>query len=60
MKYADARKLRNGDKVIAKDTGESVKVLNIFIPACMPYPTVIIEGVGLKSGRSEWIHKEIE
>ena len=60
MKFADARKLHNGDEVIAKDTGESIRVLSICVPDTLHKPTVIFEGLGDKEGHGEWIHTEVK
>lgn len=60
MKYADAKKLHNGDEVIAKDTGESIRVLKVFLPKNTPKQLIIIEGQGDKEGHGEWIHTEVK
>ncbi len=60
MKYADATKLHSGDEVIAKDTGESIKVLSVCIPETLPKRLVIIEGLGEKEGHGEWLHTEVK
>lgn len=59
MKYADACKLHNGDEVIAKDTGESIRVLKVLLPQTTPFRLIVIEGVGEKEGHGEWLHSEV-
>ena len=59
MKYTQAKKLHNGDEVIAKDTGESIKVLSVCTPAT-PKPVVFIEGLGSISGHGGWFHTEVK
>ncbi len=65
MRYLHAKRLHNGDEVICKTTGESVKVLSIedwdtaSDPKPCPPPTVRIEGVGVKSGHKWWSHTEV-
>ncbi len=64
MIFAQAKKLHNGDEVISKETGESIRVLSIkvFEPRPKPLgvrPSVCIEGVGPKTGYHEWVHDEV-
>ena len=57
MRMRDAKKLHNGDEVVSKETGESIRVLRSKF---LPGPgMVIIEGVGAKTGYREWIHTEV-
>jgi hypothetical protein len=71
MKYAQAKKLHNGDEVIAKDNRESIKVLSICTPVITsewvsrlhpntPKPVVFIEGLGSISGHGGWFHTEVK
>jgi hypothetical protein len=65
MIYRHAKKLHNGDEVIDKATGESVRVLSIEafpafgIPRASIPPYVIIEGVGDKRGHRYWQHTTV-
>lgn len=60
MNYADAIKLHEGDEVIAKDTGESIRVIKVFLPKTTPKRLVVIEGMGDKEGHGEWLHSEVK
>lgn len=60
MNYATTKKLHNGDEVIAKDTGESVKVIRAYATTTTPKPLIVIWGIGTISGRGEWLHSEIK
>ncbi len=59
MKYADASQLHHGDEVIAKDTGEIVKVIWAYETTATLKPLVVIWGIGTVSGRGEWINLEV-
>lgn len=62
MTYRGAKKLHNGDEVIDKTTGESVKVLSIEEWPDVGHrgsSIVRIEGVGAKSGYRWWSHDEV-
>lgn len=66
MNVREARKLHNGDEVVLKTTGETIKVLSVNH---RPYgygtnerkgtPIVEIEGVGDMSGHAVWLHDEV-
>ena len=51
--------MHNGDEVIAKDTGESIRVLSTCIPETTHKPVVVIEGLGEKEGHGEWVHDQV-
>ena len=66
MTFNQAKKLHNGDEVIAKKTGESVKVLstNVLLRTpnadkSLPPAILCIEGVGTQSGWGHWDHHEV-
>lgn len=61
MTFKDASNLHNGDEVIDRKTGESIKVLDINLITNRPRPIVLIEGVGTKQRyRQEgWINTEV-
>lgn len=60
MKLKDAKKLHNGDEVIDKTTGESVRVLSAFLDDhSYPQDAVIIEGIGERQGYAEWHHRMV-
>ncbi len=59
MTYRAAKKLHNGDEVIDKTTGESVKVLSIKQEPGPPYPYILIEGIGAKQGYNHWQHTTV-
>jgi len=61
MRFRDAKRLHNGDEVVDKATGESVRVLSVaeeprFGP--MP-PQVVIEGIGDGQGYARWYHGSV-
>jgi hypothetical protein len=61
MKLRDAKKLHNGDEVIDKETGESVKVICAFEDFITPdEPCIMIEGVGDKQGYNHWHHRTVK
>ena len=63
MQLRQAKKLHNGDEVIDKETGESIKVLTTsFHEGEHPGiggDVVYITGIGNKSGFSEWHHRRV-
>ncbi len=61
MNFKGARKLHNGDEVIDKTSGESVRVLSTEVVADGSYgdPAVIITGVGVKQGHNTWHHRAV-
>jgi hypothetical protein len=67
MNIREAKKLQNGDEVISKYNGESIKILNIVIHAsgvreskAMSKVLIEINGVGSKSGYNTWLHDEVK
>lgn len=63
MQLRHAKKLHNGDEILDKETGESVRVLSVSFHSD-EFPgrggaAVYIEGVGNKSGYSEWHHRRV-
>jgi len=60
MKVEQALKLKNGDTVISKTTGERIKVEEIEV-VFFDYGTkaVMVKGIGEKQGRNTWHHRTI-
>jgi hypothetical protein len=59
MTFQQAKKLHNGDEVIAKDTGESICVLSTVVrkrQGVGTRPSVEIKGNGSEQGYKEWLH----
>ena len=59
MTFKDAKGLHNGDEVISKATGESIRVLNILVSEFGIRPSVTIEGVGVQGGYDHWHHRDV-
>jgi len=61
MQLRHAKKLHNGDEVLDKETGESIKVLSVSFHsvATLKSDYVVIEGVGEKQGYREWNHRSV-
>ena len=65
MTYQQASRLHNGDEVISKTTGESIRVLSIEGVNCQKLALppgkgmIQIEGVGTQSGYFHWLHDEV-
>ena len=63
MNIRHAKKLHNGDEVLDKATGESIRVLSVETHDEFPGPggeAVYIEGVGGKNGYGEWHHRRVK
>jgi len=63
MQLRQAVKLHNGDEVIDKATGESIRVLSKTIELDLMgegKDGVIIEGVGDQQGYGEWNHRSVQ
>ena len=63
MTFRNVRKLHNGDEVIAKGNGESIRVLSVVLKpfgrgtaAYKGTALIEIEGIGNKSGYGRWDH----
>jgi hypothetical protein len=61
MNLREARKLRNGDEVVDKVSGESVRVLSISLELVGPgQKAVMIEGLGQWQGYNWWQHTTVK
>lgn len=60
MTFKQAKRLHNEDEVIAKDTGESIRVLSIEVKSVGKHPVVLIEGYGNQSGYQHWLNREVK
>jgi hypothetical protein len=66
MKMQDARKLHNGDEVVAKENKESIRVLKAEAYLSPKRPArgkgifIKITGVGTQTGYGTWGHTEVK
>jgi hypothetical protein len=61
MTFRQAAKLHNGDEVIDKETGESIRVITAFEDQIVPgKKCIMIEGVGTKQGYNHWQHTTVK
>ena len=57
MRIKDAKKLHNGDEVIEKSTGKSIKVFNTWLDY---KKLLLVEGLRSDGVYMKWTHQEVK
>jgi hypothetical protein len=62
VNFNQAKKLKPGDKLVCKNSGQAVTVSSIEVDKDWPHwgPAVWIKGVGSKQGAGSWIHRAVK